>query len=340
VTIPIPMVGTGFVVGAPVVAGQLPSALGGGAIVAAGLGHQVWGDLIVAVMAVAYGVGLDRLWRTAPGARLIRPWQATCFAAGLATIVVATNGPIDHLADTSLAGHMTQHVLLLAVAAPLLALGEMVPAVAWTLPASTRRRTLRRWRPVRRSLTGPHWPQWLAAAIAVQIVVMIGWHLVGPYDAALSDQGIHLVEHASFLVTATFFWWLAVGARNRRASAASVLAVFVDSLGAIALGAAFILSASPLYPHYVATEGANALADQQLAGVIMWAYGGLASVVVGVGAFAAWLLAVERAELAPRISGSRSTTGAVRVGPVPSSRPGSGSSTDGPSGGGRAAARS
>ena len=94
------------------------------------------GTLVVVLMTVAYFFGLDRLWRTPPGRRLVGPWAAVSFGAGMATVVVATNPPFDEWADTSLSGHMTQHVLLLAVAAPLLALGEAVPVLAWALPAA------------------------------------------------------------------------------------------------------------------------------------------------------------------------------------------------------------
>ena len=263
----------------------------------------VIGTLVVVLMTVAYFFGLDRLWRTPPGRRLVGPWAAVSFGAGMATVVVATNPPFDEWADTSLSGHMTQHVLLLAVAAPLLALGEAVPVLAWALPPRARTRVLRRWRPMRRELGGPRWPQWVAVFLVVQLVTMLGWHLRGPYDAAATHPLLHLAEHASFVVTAALFCWMVLCAR-RRTSGAAVLAVFIDSLGAIAIGAALILSPSPLYPLYAARQGAGALADQQLAGVIMWAYGGALSLVMGIGVFAVWLRRLDREELAPRTSRS------------------------------------
>ncbi len=109
---------------------------------------------------------------------------------------------------------------------------------------------------------------------------------------------MHLLEHASFVVTSAAFFWVALRAR-RRASGLAIMAVFIDSLGAIAIGAALIVDPSPLYPLYaIGHSTADALADQQLAGVIMWAYGGALSLVVGIGAFAAWLRRLDRAELA------------------------------------------
>ncbi len=255
------------------------------------------GDLVTALVAVAYLVGLDRLWVTPAGRRLVSTTPVLAATAGLVALVVVTNPPFDPWADRTLAGHMAQHVVLLALVAPLLALGEIVPVVAWSLPTRARRAVLRRWRPVRRELAGQRWPQWLTIALVVQLGAMLGWHLTGPYQAAARHPIVHLLEHASFVVTSAAFFWVALRAR-RRASGLAILAVFIDSLGAIAIGAALIVDPSPLYPLYaIGHSTAGALADQQLAGVIMWAYGGALSLVMGIGAFAVWLRRLDRAEL-------------------------------------------
>ena len=206
---------------------------------------------------------------------------------------------------------MVQHVLLLAVAAPLLALAEVVPAMCWLLPPAGRRRVLARWGRVRREVAGPRWPQWLGLAMVVQMATMVVWHLVGPYDAAARNQAVHFAEHATFLVTATVFWWMAVQARRGIRSGAALIAVFVDSLAAIAIGAALLLAPEPLYPAYAIAQGTGALADQQLAGVVMWAYGGLAALAVGVGSFVSWLRSVEAADRMPATSGSGWTSSEV-----------------------------
>ena len=51
------------------------------------------------------------------------------------------------------------------------------------------------------------------------------------------------------------------------------------------------LARTPWYPAYA---GADALADQQLAGVVMWAYAGLAAVVGGTVVVVRWLGALDR----------------------------------------------
>ena len=52
------------------------------------------------------------------------------------------------------------------------------------------------------------------------------------------------------------------------------------------------LAGHPWYPAYA--KAAGAVEDQQVAGVVMWAVGGLAQLVAGCALFAAWLGFVER----------------------------------------------
>ena len=125
-------------------------------------------DLVLALMATWYLAGVRGWWSRIGTASVVRRWEATCFVAGFVVVVFATAGPIDAVADRSLAGHMVQHVLLLAVAAPL-ALGSVVPALAGALPPVSRRKVLRVWGPVHLRLSGaggrwswwgPSWSTW------------------------------------------------------------------------------------------------------------------------------------------------------------------------------------
>ena len=85
---------------------------------------------------LAYAVGLSRMWDSAGRGRLVRASQARNFVA--AQVVLAAALLMPH---GSLTAHMVQHVLLLVVAAPLLAMGAPLPTMLWALPA--RRRTRR-----------------------------------------------------------------------------------------------------------------------------------------------------------------------------------------------------
>src|SRR5690349_2405460 len=86
-----------------------------------------------------------RAWERAGRGRIIRRWQVGCFGGGLVTIAVALASALDRDADRSLAAHMAQHVLLISVAAPLLAVGAPLVAASYALdvPDAARRVGLR-----------------------------------------------------------------------------------------------------------------------------------------------------------------------------------------------------
>ncbi|MDQ6748401.1 MAG: cytochrome c oxidase assembly protein [Candidatus Dormibacteraeota bacterium] len=259
--------------------------------------------------ATAYWAGASR-WRRQTGRAMVSPISVGFFFAGLAAVAVAVASPIDTLAERSLSAHMVQHVLLLSVAGPLLALGAPLPTLLWALPRSSRGRALSARRRLQAS-HDRHFPIWVAALLAVQAAVMWSWHLPDAYQAALRNPAIHSVEHLSFLLTSTAAWWSVVtGRRSRRGAAA--IAALMGSVPGIMLGSAMVLAPNPWYRFYLTTTAASALIDQQVAGVIMWAFGGMATVIVGAGLFAAWLAGTTQPESAAPIPPLPATAGASR----------------------------
>ena len=238
----------------------------------------------------AYGTGLRRL-RGRGRSRA----EVAAFFCGLAAVVAALASPLDHLATTSLSAHMTQHLVLILVAAPLLVMGRPVLPVLMALPASWRRaaRRLER-RPAiaasGRILSRP------TVAWLLHVSVLWAWHAPGPYQAALGSEPVHALEHASFLGTAMLFWWVALEAEPRRrlARGTDVLYVLLGWMQSGALGALFTFASSPIYPFHAARAGAaSALADQQVAGLIMWIPAGVVYLGAASWMFVGWLRAAE-----------------------------------------------
>lgn len=249
--------------------------------------------LALVAVAGAYVAGLRRVWATAGHGRLVRPGQALAALVGVGVVAVAVVSPLHAAADARLSAHMVQHVLLVGVAAPLLAVGAPLPTLLWALPGGWRRRLLPWWRRAASSCAGTGWARWTAAALVLQVGALWAWHVPVLYQAALSSEAVHALEHSSFLVTAVVFWWAVAAARHRPVGGAAVVAVFVGALPATALGALMTLAGRPWYPVYAGDPGA-ALEDQQVAGVIMWGFGGVAALVATLVLFAAWLAALER----------------------------------------------
>ena len=125
-----------------------------------------------------------------PSARW-RPW---CFAAGLVTICIALESPIDYGGDRFLLSiHMVQHLLLMMVAPPLLLLG-----IAGAAPLDRfKGRVWRAWL----LLTRP-WP----ACILFNATLLV-WHVPALYNTTLTVTPLHVFEHITFIVVGVIFWW-------------------------------------------------------------------------------------------------------------------------------------
>jgi putative membrane protein len=249
---------------------------------------------VQAVVAVAiwYALGLARMWNRAGVGRLVSKTRVALFAAGLAATALALGPPLDTHVGTNFTLHMTQHVVLIWVAAPLLVAGAPVPPLLWGLPDSWRVKVQRRWQRIHRSVAGDAWPLWVAFAVLAQALALAIWHLAPMYQAALGSDLVHTAEHASFLFTAIALWWTIAGAVRRLRFGAGVLAIFVAKLPGLLLGVGLTLDTHIWYRRY--GSGAAALRDQQYAGVVMWVGGGMAATVAALILFGLWMQAMER----------------------------------------------
>jgi cytochrome c oxidase assembly factor CtaG len=223
--------------------------------------------------ALAYGLGASRRRGGRPGRRR----RDAAFAGGLAAAGAAIAPPLDLLAAGSVSAHMVQHLLLLAVAAPLLAASAPVATFLRGLPGPARalaRRTRRAWF-VRSLAAVGRQP---VAVAAVHGAVLWAWHAPVPYEAALDDRALHVLAHATFLATAIAAWVVIL----RSPPAGGLLALFALSLQSSLLAALLTFSPRPWYATYT-------LSDQQVAGVLMWVPAGLVHLGAGLWLLRTWL---------------------------------------------------
>ena len=228
-----------------------------------------------------------------------RNWRTASFVGGLAAIVLAIASPLDRWADQLQWAHMVQHVLLLLVAPPLLALARPWNRMWRGLPLGLRRRVARevtqgRWsEELRRTarFLGDPIPSWLLFSVTLVI-----WHVPFAYDATLRSPLLHATEHALFFGTGLLFWTRVIDSPPWRSPLAdSARALYVVSAMVVSwLLAIFLaLSTSPLYAPYAAEAsrpgGITALADQQLAAGVMWVPGSIPFAIAIMFAIYRWL---------------------------------------------------
>ncbi|HMO74844.1 MAG TPA: cytochrome c oxidase assembly protein [Sphingopyxis sp.] len=188
----------------------------------------------------------DPLLLLALGAAALWAWRRgdarAPFWGGLACLALIFVSPLCALSSALFSARVVHHVLLTAIAAPL---------IAWGLP---------------RLRVGGSAAIWAAA----QALLFWLWHAPAPYAAALSSDAVYWAMQLSLFASALGFW-----AALRRASAPFAVGLLLAMMVQMGLlGALITFAGTPLYaPHAVTTIawGLTPLEDQQLAGLIMWA---------------------------------------------------------------------
>jgi putative membrane protein len=223
----------------------------------------------------------------------ISRWSAASFAAGWLTMVVALVSPIAWMSEILFSVHMTQHTLLMLVAAPLMTFGHPLLVWLWAFGERQREAIVR---PFRGRTFGRVWHQITAPAsvFLIQAGALWIWHIPSWYQGALHHDSIHALEHLSFVVAGSLFWWATIHGRyGRLGYGLGVLYVFLTTIHSSALGALLTVAPTVWYDDY-ARQAAVWNVDQQLAGLLMWIPAGVIFILLGLALFAAWLGESER----------------------------------------------
>lgn len=204
------------------------------------------------------------------------------FASGFGTLVLAFVSPLCALSAALFAARIGHHLVLVAVAAPLLALALRERVEGWSA----------RGLPV-------------VPLAALHAVLFWVWHGPGPYAAAMGSHGIYWLMELSLLGTALLFW---LACFDRRAAAGVVIPAIIGVMAQMGLlGALLAFARGPLYAAHELTTwpwGLTPLEDQQLAGLVMWVPGAL-PYLVAVLALLAGRLASGRLASGESVSGQQ-----------------------------------
>ena len=261
---------------------------------------------VLVLTALVYLRGYQRSRLLVPGET--PSWRPYAFLGALLAVWAAVDSPLAACDHVLLWVHMVQHLLLSAVAAPLIWLAAPVLPLWFGMRGRLLREpliALLRSGLVRRVGRGLGHP---AVCWIVATTVFVGWHTPSMFQAALRSGPWRAVEHASFLGSGLLFWWPVVqpwpaSARSPRWS--MPLYLFLATLPCDALSAFLLFSDRIVYPAYLTAPRPAALSvlqDQEWVGAIMWCAVTIAYMIPA--AFIAMDL------LSPTASGSDSSTSA------------------------------
>jgi putative membrane protein len=227
----------------------------------------------LALATIIYLRGWIRLGRLSPG--IIPMWRLGAFSGGLLALWIPVGSPLEVLDHALLTIHMVQHILLMAVAPPLILLGTPVLAFMHGLPQVLVRTLVRilRWAPTAspgRFLVYPVFG-WLAA-----MLTLIGWHVPAIFQLGLSSNLWHQIQQASFFSTGLLFWWpviqpwpsVAKWPRWRIPVYLFFATLPCDTLSAFLAFCDRVVYSSYLYAPRIFTI--SPLQDQECAGALMW----------------------------------------------------------------------
>lgn len=218
--------------------------------------------------------------------------RAIAWLTGVLFIFLALVSPIDDLADTYLFSvHMAKHILFVLVVPALLLIGA---------PAGPVRHALRyRAAAVTERLLGTAAIAWTAGIGAMAV-----WHIPVLFNAALSNEPLHIFEHFTLLVGGSIFWWpiLSPLAESRlRPVPQGAVYLFTACLACTSLGVLITFAPRLLYPAYAQPSdlygilpvirdrwGISPAMDQQIGGLLMWVPGCLIYLTAIMAMFARW----------------------------------------------------
>ena len=257
---------------------------------------------IVIPIALAVSLYIVGRWRLGRRARYQPPRisRDLLYLAGILALVLALLSPIDVYAGDLFFMHMIQHLLLMMAAPPLIQLANPMSRLLWAFPRGVRRRiggALNNTGVLRLAIQGVTVPviAWLIFVVTIWV-----WHTPAPYNAALSSEPVHLLEHLTMFAAAMIFWWPVIGPaplRSRMPHPLRFLYLFLALFQNILLGAILTFAQGPVYSYYDGTPdhwGIDGALDQQFGGVLMWIPGTMMYFAALALLFFAWLEQEER----------------------------------------------
>lgn len=228
--------------------------------------------------------------------------RARRFWAAMALLVLTFMSPIDYFSGQYFWMHMIQHILLMVYIPPLLVLSDPWYELLRGVPVRYRATVGRAVSHLLGSSVVKGLSRRIPAIWAANVIfnfAMWFWHTPAMYNLTLENLGVHYLEHFSFFVFGTWFWFTVLDPnphRRKEHILRRVGHVWVASMSGMILAMLLGLSFGPWYTFYAHVPGRtlSLLADQQWGAGIMWVFGNVPFFLVGVRLLQQWLDNEER----------------------------------------------
>ncbi|MDR7303698.1 putative copper resistance protein D [Haloactinomyces albus] len=243
-------------------------------------------DGLVAVLAAAYLMGVARYRRHGRWP----VWRTMAFLSGLTVFVLAVNSGIGVYSEALVWVHMVQHLMLIMAVPILLIAGR--PLSLWVTaggdPSGRRERFLRS-RAVG-MLTHP------ASSFVFYAAVLVITHLTVFAQARLEHPWLQHLEIALYLISGYLLFLPLLGGEPTRwqrfPHPLRVVVLMAGMLPDTLVGVVLMMAPQPFAPAYRLARpewGPTLLADQHLAGAIMWFFGDATMAVLALITVRIWL---------------------------------------------------
>jgi cytochrome c oxidase assembly factor CtaG len=273
-----------------------------------------WGSGPFALAVVVGAVGLAYWylradWQLASRGRRW-PWGRTvAFMAGLAAVDLALQSPVSTFTGSYFQAHITQHLLLMVVAPPLLALG----APSTLLLQSSSRAFKTRWLGALRSrafavVTHP------LVVWFLYFGVMFAFFLTPLINYAMEHMALMDAINLAFLLGGCLYWWPIVGldpiVHWRMGYGTRLAALSLGVPFEAFLGVAIMSLRTPIASMY-------SLSSTHAGGALLWAATELATFIGLIPVFVMWMRAEDRAAARADARANRAARAKERAAELP-----------------------
>ncbi|MFE3096877.1 cytochrome c oxidase assembly protein [Streptomyces sp. NPDC059248] len=255
--------------------------------------------LVGSLVALAlYGWGVTRLVRRGDAWPVGR---TVFFVVGVLTVLLAMCTKLNDYGMVMFSVHMVQHMIISMVSPILLLLGAPVTLALRALPPAGRGRTGPRelllallHSRYMRIITHP------VFTIPLFIASLYGLYFTPLFDFLMGSKAGHIAMMIHFLAVGLVFFWPIMGVDpgpHRPGYVMRMLELFAGMPFHAFFGIALMMASSPMVETYdspPASLGIDALADQNAAGGIAWAFSEIPSVLVLIALVFQWYRSDQR----------------------------------------------